>query len=300
MSREEQAYLLPATWQTDMARLGLFNLVSWLLLIPVGIYKVLTTQCNFAGHAYDINFFMVPLLLLGWWAMSYMDAYWLLNLSRTSTILSRMIPTLSVRSLLNSSPSLLICLGLLAQPSFTPWYMGLAALMLVLAWFRSTQSSIQFPRMMKRLVFLVILYSLILIGPGHIVVSNSIGSVQCVTSGHVSANMHSLQAMLMQFNEEKGTPCPRRWQELKNKSYWKELVNPFAHQDPGIIDHPVNSESGWPPFIDLLGIRFYFHRKNAGAVSYEYEDDSRCRIYGFDGSGNQMQRNGKIFFLVPE
>lgn len=298
MNPQEPSSIVPSTWQSDMARIGSFNLVSWLSLIPVGAYKALTTQCNFAGHAYDLNFFLVPLLLLGWWAMSYLDAYWLLNLSRNNFL--GKIPTLSLRSMLNSCPSLLVCLGLLALQSFTAWYLGLAVIMLVLAWFRSTRSNIQLPRIMKRSIFITILYILILVGPGNIILSNSIGAVDCVTSSNVSANMHSLQAMLIQYKAEEGTACPRTWQELKNKSYWKELANPFAYQEPSIINHPVTSESDWPPFIDLLGIRFYFHRQNAGAVSYEYIDESNCKIYGFDGSGNQIRRYGKVFFLLQE
>lgn len=275
-----------------MARFGSFNWVSWLALIPLGLFKVLTTQCNYAGRAYDYNHFWVPFLLIGWLVLSNLDVFWLIHLSKTKV--PGLFKGLRKRCLLNAFPLLLICLGLLALPAFIPWYVGVAAFSTVPIWFYNRRYFRLFPRLKKKSIFLVIVYFLILLGPGSIIVYNNIGAVECTSVQNVMGNMHSLQTTLAY-----DLTCPVDWQSLKKKPYWKAFINPFVHsEEASIIDHPKLPESGLPPYIELLGIRFNIHRRNAGAVSYEYIDTTHCKIYGFDGYGKLIRKHGMIFFLT--
>lgn len=296
MSDVKTFVVIPFKWQLELVRIGTFNLIAWLCWIPICALKSFTIQCNVAGHAYDLNIWLVPFLGSSWWALGYVDAWWFKLHFRDGDSQAAWIKTHSHRV---SVSTLLCCLGLLALPGASSWYFGLAILTTVAFWFNKKNDPSRFSRLKKHLLVCYVLYFLFLCVSLALVIPNLIGAVNCVTSGYVNSNMHSFQTSLASYSYDTGTKCPSKWQDIQKQPNWKELINPFSPEEASVINHPTHPESGWPPYIDILGIRFYFHRQNAGAVSYAYQSPSECKIYGFDGNGRLLRRFGRIFFLDP-
>ncbi|MBT9548300.1 MAG: hypothetical protein IV090_23110 [Candidatus Sericytochromatia bacterium] len=294
MSDAKTFVVIPFKWQLEIVRIGTFNLIAWLCWIPFGALKSFTIQCNVAGHAYDPNTLLVPLLGFSWWVLGYVDAWWFKLHFRGRDSPAAWIKT---RSHSISVSTLLCCLGLLALPEASSWYFVLAILTTLAFWFNKKNKLSRFSRLRKRLLVCYVLYFLFLFVSLVMAIPNFIGAVDCVTSGDVNRNMHSFQTALESYSYGTGTKCPSKWQDIQKNLNWKELINPFSPEEASVINHPTHPESGWPPYIDILGIRFYFHRRNAGAVSYAYSSQSECKIYGFDGNGQLLRRFGQIFFL---
>lgn len=287
---------LPPGWLGWLVYIGIFNMTAW-VTGQIFFMPALFTRCGGGEYfLYGANLWRVPILLLAWLILTYLEAVFI-NSKVTAV-------SLWLRQLFWGLPVLLLCLGIIALPSFANVYFIFSLLAL------AVRISLKGPKpsgwnkhpflyrfgILAGFISVIFVYLMIRI-------SYFIGTTDCSKNSSVKANMHTLQTMVEQYVQQNGR-YPQNLNQLYQAAkhsqpvYWKEFTNPYTGKQGMTATMLEYSETSEPSYYDLLGIRFYLHNRYMGRVAYKPVGPKVYRIYGFGGS-NMLHNKGQILCLVP-